>query len=113
MTDHSKHTPTWTLIVWWVEANAVGALLGFGLSFTIVFGAKRIIPGLDEDRLIGIVLIPALALGLVVRDEVHGLVPDGDGTRDGAETRLDARRDRRPDRDEERDGEQRYSERPP
>lgn len=48
----------------WTLASTAGVVMGFFLSYAFVALGKLVVPGVNEDRLFGAVMYPALVLGL-------------------------------------------------
>jgi len=62
----AKSHVTWVIWPLWATATTFGVVLGFALSFAIIAAGKLAIRGLNEDRVMGYVLAPALGIGLAV-----------------------------------------------
>jgi hypothetical protein len=54
------------LVFWlsWVAASMAAILLGFGIIYASIFLAKAVVPGTNEDRLAGGLMIPVVATAL-------------------------------------------------
>ncbi len=58
------HSRDWALWLWWVLASAAGIVFGFVLLYALVFLAKALVPGVNEDRFFGGAFGPILVLSL-------------------------------------------------
>jgi hypothetical protein len=60
-----SRTHTWLLdglfYIRWVAANSAAIFLGAGILYAMIFLAKAIQPGINEDRFFGVLLFPLLA----------------------------------------------------
>ena len=54
----------WSFWAAWVVASTAGIFLGFIAMYALIFLAKAIVPGVNEDRLFGIAMFPFLAVFL-------------------------------------------------
>jgi len=54
----------WSFWAAWVVASTAGIFLGFIAMYALIFLAKVIVPGVNEDRLFGVALFPFLAVFL-------------------------------------------------
>jgi hypothetical protein len=54
-------SPDWLFWLSWVVASTAAILLGFGIIYASIFLAKAILPGTNEDRLMGGLMFPVLA----------------------------------------------------
>jgi hypothetical protein len=70
--------PDWLFWLQWESASLAAILLGSGLIYVLIFVAKAIQPGINEDRFAGWIMVPILAavLGtsqwLVLRQRLPG-----------------------------------------
>jgi hypothetical protein len=51
----------WLFWLKWVAASTAAILLGVGLLFAAIFLARAIDPGVNEDKFMGVIMIPVLA----------------------------------------------------
>ncbi len=54
----------WRMGLAWVAASTAAILLGFVLLYVLIFAAKVVAPGINEDRLMGWALFPVLGMAL-------------------------------------------------
>jgi hypothetical protein len=54
----------WSFWVLWVVASTAAILAGFAAMYALIFLAKAIVPGVNEDRLFGAVMFPVLGVVL-------------------------------------------------
>ena len=47
------HFPDWLFWLSWVAASTAAILLGSGMMYALIFLAKAVLPGINEDRLFG------------------------------------------------------------
>ena len=55
------HAPDWLFWLSWVAASTAAILLGFGIMYALIFLAKAVLPGINEDRIFGSLMFPVLA----------------------------------------------------
>jgi hypothetical protein len=55
------HSPDWRFWLTWIVASTAAILLAFGMLYALVFLAKAVVPGVNEDRLLGPLIFPVLA----------------------------------------------------
>jgi hypothetical protein len=59
--DTRTRFPDWLFWLSWVAASTAAILLGFGILYGLIFLAKAILPGVNEDMLFGGLVFPVLA----------------------------------------------------
>ncbi len=61
LSEARTRSPDWLFWLSWVSASTAAILLGFGIIYALIFIAKAVLPGINEDRLFGGLTFPILA----------------------------------------------------